>query len=304
MSALGLLRPRGRVLPDHLVDAEGGRAVAAIHAVDTGHVRRTARLARVAEQQPDRPLADHRDPLAGDVDPVELVQHRAQRLHDRRLDVGQLVVELDDRVLAGDEVLGEALVALGPADDPRAGLGDPDHLVQRVAGLAQGIHERVAPPEERRQVRAADPAGSQPDEHASRPGLRDRRLHALQAPRRRDGVRPHAARVVPWGMRAALRIPLVPVAAGWAAAVTAVAGVGGLATCSARSPPTWPGRGSSSKANRRRPPVLEILLRLATIVALSQFVWPHNRAAALALAPYGAWTAFATALTWTIAASN
>jgi tryptophan-rich sensory protein len=49
---------------------------------------------------------------------------------------------------------------------------------------------------------------------------------------------------------------------------------------------------------------VEILLLLATIVALIRLVWPHNRAAALALAPYGAWTAFATALTWTIAASN
>ena len=43
---------------------------------------------------------------------------------------------------------------------------------------------------------------------------------------------------------------------------------------------------------------------MATIVALIRLVWPHNRAAAAALAPYGAWTAFATALTWTIAASN
>jgi tryptophan-rich sensory protein len=33
-------------------------------------------------------------------------------------------------------------------------------------------------------------------------------------------------------------------------------------------------------------------------------VRPYNRAAALALAPYGAWVTFATALTWTIAAKN
>ena len=49
---------------------------------------------------------------------------------------------------------------------------------------------------------------------------------------------------------------------------------------------------------------VEILVLLATIVALIWLVWPHNRAAAIALAPYGAWVAFATALTWTIAANN
>src|SRR5690242_9758813 len=49
---------------------------------------------------------------------------------------------------------------------------------------------------------------------------------------------------------------------------------------------------------------VEILVLLATIVALVRLIWPHNRAAALALAPYGAWVAFATALTWTIAARN
>ena len=48
----------------------------------------------------------------------------------------------------------------------------------------------------------------------------------------------------------------------------------------------------------------EILFLLATIVALIRLVAPYNRAAALALAPYGAWVAFATALTWTIAARN
>ena len=36
----------------------------------------------------------------------------------------------------------------------------------------------------------------------------------------------------------------------------------------------------------------------ATIVALIRLVAPCNRAAALALAPYGAWVAFATALAW------
>jgi tryptophan-rich sensory protein len=49
---------------------------------------------------------------------------------------------------------------------------------------------------------------------------------------------------------------------------------------------------------------VEILVLLGTIVALIRLIWPHNRAAALALAPYGAWVAFATALTWTIAARN
>ena len=49
---------------------------------------------------------------------------------------------------------------------------------------------------------------------------------------------------------------------------------------------------------------VEILVLLGTIVALIRLIWPHNRAAALALAPYGAWVAFATALTWTIAAKN
>jgi translocator protein len=49
---------------------------------------------------------------------------------------------------------------------------------------------------------------------------------------------------------------------------------------------------------------VEILLLLGTIVALILLVRPHNRAAALALAPYCAWVAFATALTWAIAARN
>jgi tryptophan-rich sensory protein len=49
---------------------------------------------------------------------------------------------------------------------------------------------------------------------------------------------------------------------------------------------------------------IEILFLLGTIAALIWLVAPFNRMAALALAPYGAWVAFATALTWTIAASN
>jgi tryptophan-rich sensory protein len=49
---------------------------------------------------------------------------------------------------------------------------------------------------------------------------------------------------------------------------------------------------------------VECLILLGTIVALIQLIRPHNRAAAPALAPYGAWVAFATVLTWTIAARN
>ena len=49
---------------------------------------------------------------------------------------------------------------------------------------------------------------------------------------------------------------------------------------------------------------VEILALLATIVALIWLVRPHNRTAAIALAPYGVWVAFATVLTWTIAAHN
>ncbi len=152
---------------------------------------------------------------------------------------------------------------------------------------------------------------------------------------------------------------LLPVAAAWAAAVTAVAVVGGLATDTssdwyrALDRPSWQPPGavfgpvwtvlyvliavSATLAYRdvggpRRRLVLglyaanlalnlawtwiffqghapvaagiEILFLLATIMALIRLVLPYNRAAALALAPYGAWVAFATALTWTIAASN
>ena len=49
---------------------------------------------------------------------------------------------------------------------------------------------------------------------------------------------------------------------------------------------------------------VEIVVLLATILALIRLVWPANRIAALALVPYAAWVAFATALTWTIAANN
>ena len=148
-------------------------------------------------------------------------------------------------------------------------------------------------------------------------------------------------------------------AAGWAAAVTAVAVVGGLATDTSSEwyrdleKPSWQPPGSvfgpvwtvlyvliavaatlsfRDVGGPRRRLVLglyaanlalnvawkwiffqghsptaagiEIVLLLATIVALIWLVRPHNRAAALALAPYGAWVAFATALTWAIAARN
>lgn len=49
---------------------------------------------------------------------------------------------------------------------------------------------------------------------------------------------------------------------------------------------------------------VEIVVLLATIVALIRLTWSHNRVAALLLAPYAAWVAFATALTWSIAAAN
>lgn len=58
---------------------------------------------------------------------------------------------------------------------------------------------------------------------------------------------------------------------------------------------------------RAERPVLagvEILVLLATIVALIVLMRPINRQASWALMPYGVWVAFATALTWTIAAAN
>ena len=42
----------------------------------------------------------------------------------------------------------------------------------------------------------------------------------------------------------------------------------------------------------------------ATILGLIRLVRPASRAAALALVPYAAWVAFATVLTWTIAAAS
>jgi len=154
--------------------------------------------------------------------------------------------------------------------------------------------------------------------------------------------------------------PVAAAAAGWAAAVTAVAVVGGLATDTSSDwyqelqRPSWQPPGSvfgpvwtvlyillavsATLAYRDVPggprrrwalglyaanlalnvawtwiffqghaPTaagVEILFLLGTIVGLIFLVRPHNRGAALALAPYGLWVAFATALTWTIAANN
>ena len=49
---------------------------------------------------------------------------------------------------------------------------------------------------------------------------------------------------------------------------------------------------------------IEILLLIATIVGLIGLIAPHSRRAALLLVPYLAWVAFASVLTWTIAAQN
>ena len=49
---------------------------------------------------------------------------------------------------------------------------------------------------------------------------------------------------------------------------------------------------------------VEIVVLLATIVALVRLTWPYDRIAALALAPYAAWVSFASILTWWIALSN
>jgi translocator protein len=159
----------------------------------------------------------------------------------------------------------------------------------------------------------------------------------------------------PWHRRR----PVWAVGVGWAAAVTAVAVVGGLATDTTSDwyrqldRPAWQPPGSvfgpvwtvlyvliaiaatlayrDVGPPRRRlvmglfaanlalnlawtwiffqghAPVaagVEILVLLGTIVALIVLVRPYNRAAALALAPYGAWVAFASVLTWSIAARN
>jgi benzodiazapine receptor len=49
---------------------------------------------------------------------------------------------------------------------------------------------------------------------------------------------------------------------------------------------------------------IEILLLLATIIALIVLMRPVSRQATWALVPYALWVAFAAALTWAIAASN
>jgi tryptophan-rich sensory protein len=49
---------------------------------------------------------------------------------------------------------------------------------------------------------------------------------------------------------------------------------------------------------------IEIVVLLATIVALIRVIRPHHRGAAALLVPYLAWVSFATVLTWTIAATN
>src|SRR3954447_17509963 len=153
--------------------------------------------------------------------------------------------------------------------------------------------------------------------------------------------------------------PVAAAAAGWAAAVTAVAVVGGLATDTTSDwyrdlrKPSWQPPGAvfgpvwtvlyvliavaatlsyRDVGGPRRRLVLglyaanlalnaawtaiffrghsptaagvEIVLLLATILALIWLVRPHNRVAAVALVPYAAWIAFATVLTWTIAAKN
>ena len=49
---------------------------------------------------------------------------------------------------------------------------------------------------------------------------------------------------------------------------------------------------------------VEIVLLLATIVVLVVLMRPVSRAASWMLVPYGFWVAFATALTWAIAARN
>jgi tryptophan-rich sensory protein len=165
--------------------------------------------------------------------------------------------------------------------------------------------------------------------------------------------------VNPISPRAARHGHVAAVAAGWAAAVTAVAVAGGLATDTSSDwyrdldRPSWQPAGAVFgpvwtvlyvliavaatlayrdvggprrrlvlglfaanlalnvawtwiffQGHAPRAAVIEILFLLATIVALIRLLWPHNRTAALALAPYGAWVAFATALTWTIAARN
>jgi translocator protein len=49
---------------------------------------------------------------------------------------------------------------------------------------------------------------------------------------------------------------------------------------------------------------IEILLLLATIVAMAVLVRPFSRVAAGALVPYGAWVAYASSINWAIAVQN
>src|SRR5215208_5251362 len=49
---------------------------------------------------------------------------------------------------------------------------------------------------------------------------------------------------------------------------------------------------------------IEILLLLATIVAMAVLVRPFSRIAAATLVPYGAWVAYASSINWAIAVQN
>ena len=49
---------------------------------------------------------------------------------------------------------------------------------------------------------------------------------------------------------------------------------------------------------------IEILLLLATIVAMAVLVRPFSRIAATTLVPYGAWVAYASSINWAIAVQN
>ena len=154
----------------------------------------------VREQQPDRAEPDHRRaPAVHVAEPVELRPAPCQRLDDRRLDVGQLVVEPMRGVDARDVVLGQPVVPLRPADDAGAArevtVDDlTDHFVQRVARRAVAVDEGVAGAVEARHVRPADAAGVQPHEHPSGGRRRRGRLDALELPRPGDRIRPHVGR--------------------------------------------------------------------------------------------------------------
>ncbi len=188
------LRPLGGVAPHDIVDPEV--QTAPIDPIHTGHAR-PARLQGVAEQDPDRSLAEDGDVPAGDVrQPIERVQHSAQRLNHGGVGRAQLAVDLDHVVDARDEVLGEPEMAFGPADHARACRQVAvdhvaDDLMQREARRPVEVHERVALAQERRQVRAADPARVQLHQHAFGRHLRHRHLHALQPSRSDHRVSPH-----------------------------------------------------------------------------------------------------------------